>query len=122
MSGEDTSVPTTNNDLTILLRQNPRLQNGAKKRKKVCLSTDLNEEDSAWIDDDLELGEIDNAQCSHPQFDLNFDECSSCITTISQNQDVDTESVVTSATSDLNFDDDDSLTKMPGGIMETEQR
>ena len=29
---------------------------------------------------------------------------------------------MSSATSDFNFDDDDSLTKMPGSIMETEQR
>ena len=68
------------------------------------------------------LEEIDNAQCSRPQFDLDFDKCSSCITATSQNQDVDTESVVTSATSDFNFDDDDSLTKLLGSIMETEQR
>ena len=100
----------------------PKVTKWREEKKNVCLSTDLNEEDSAWIDDDLVLGEIDNAQCSHPQFDLNFDECSSCITTTSQNRDVDIESVVTSATSDFNFDDDDSLTKMPGSIMETEQR
>ena len=112
MSGEDTSVPPTNNGFTILLRQNPRLQNGAKKRK-TFVSTDLNGEDSAWIDDNLELEEIDNTQCSRPQFDLDFDECPSCITTTSPNQDVDTESVVISATSDFNFDDNDSLTKMP---------
>lgn len=43
-------------------------------------------------------------------------------TTTSQNQDVDTESVVASATSDFNFEDDDSLTKMPGSTMETEPR
>lgn len=93
-----------------------------REEKKNVHSTDLNGEDSAWIDDNLEPEEIDNTQCSRPQFDPDFDDCSSYITTTSQNQDVDTESVVASATSDFNFEDDDSLTKMPGSTMETEQR
>lgn len=91
----------------------PKVTKWREEKKNVCRSTNLNGEDSAWIYDKLELEEIDNAQCSRPQFDLDFDECPSCITTTSPNQDVDTESVVTSATSDFHFDNNDSLTKMP---------
>lgn len=67
--------PTYKQWLNDSSQTKPMVTKRCKEKKNVCLSTDLNGEDSAWIDDNLELEEIDNAQCSRPQFDLDFDEC-----------------------------------------------
>ena len=67
--------PTYKQWLNDSSQTKPMVTKRRKEKKNVCLFTDLNGEDSAWIDDNLELEEMDNAQCSRPQFDLDFDEC-----------------------------------------------
>ena len=67
--------PTYKQWLNDSSQTKPMVTKRRKEKENVCLSTDLNGEDSAWIDDNLELEEMDNAQCSRPQFDLDFDEC-----------------------------------------------
>ena len=39
----------------------PKVTKWREEKKNVCRSTNLNGEDSAWIYDNLELEEIDNA-------------------------------------------------------------